>query len=137
MKEFIGFVVFVLIVVLILRYAVMRPPEHMTNAEVQSAMQTYGTPDTSKKIDVSKYPIYGPTVDKSEIEAARQNKFHPKKPKAANYPQIYGPDLIMVPGTKSGSDDDMYFGINPDLKTAFPTDGPPQPYLSDFSKFQH
>lgn len=120
-----------------------RNRESMTNADVQTVVNTYGTsPGPSTKKEITKQPIRGPEVDKSAVEAAKKTKFHPKKPKAANYPEIYGPDLVMPPGTKpfektsDESADDSYFGINPDLKKAFPTDGAPQPYLTDFSKIQ-
>lgn len=115
----------------------------MTNADVQSVVNTYGTsPEPSTKKEISKQPIRGPEVDKSVVYAAEKGKFHPKRPTAAKYPEIYGPDLVMPPGKKpfekptEETGDDSYFGINPDLKAAFPTDGPPQPYLADFSKIQ-
>ena len=60
------------------------------------------------------------------------------------YPDIYGPDVPMTPnakhsGGKETSDDvtnDSY-DYNMDLQKAFPTSGPPEPFLTDFSKFQH
>lgn len=115
----------------------------MTNADVQSVVNTYGTtPQPAVKKEITKQPIRGPEVDKSGVEAAGKTKFHPRKPKASKYPEIYGPDLVMPPGTKpfekpaEETADDSYFGINPDLKKAFPTEGAPQPYLADFSKIQ-
>jgi hypothetical protein len=32
---------------------------------------------------------------------------------------------------------DQTYEFNPELKKAFPVDGPPQPFLTDFSKIQH
>jgi len=124
--------------------------EHMTNADLISTLKTFGdkkeTPPKSSK-NPTEAPIYGPKTSKLE---------HPtptNKPNSADgsgvYPDIYGPEYVGVPGsTKSSShengkhssdgphDDDAY-QFNPDLQKAFPTNGPPQPFLTDFSKFQH
>jgi len=82
----------------------------------------------------------------------RQRSLHPNRnrsPAEAEsydsriYPDIYGPDVELVPGTKPRSnkhksDDtsDPSYDFNPDLQKAFPTSGPPQPFLNDFSGFQ-
>jgi len=41
-------------------------------------------------------------------------------------------------GAKHSSDDvsDCTYDYNPDLQKAFPTSGPPQPFLTNFSGFQ-
>ena len=56
---------------------------------------------------------------------------------------IYGPDVVAAPGEKikhakheSDRVDDDTYDYNPDLQHAFPTNGPPQPFLTDFSKIQ-
>jgi hypothetical protein len=123
-----------------------RSQEHMTNADLISTLKTFGTKkETPPKSSTTptEAPIFGPKTSKLE---------HPKptnKPNSANgsgvYPDIYGPEYVGVPGsTKKGGkhesdgdrDDDAY-QFNPDLQKAFPTNGPPQPFLTDFSKFQH
>jgi hypothetical protein len=43
------------------------------------------------------------------------------------------PGLFVSDQTQVGAG----FEYNPDLKNAFPYDGPPQPFLTDFSKIQH
>lgn len=136
----------VLSLLAILAVSMYRQQEHMTNKDVQSALQKYaGTADTASKYEstgVSEYPIYGP-------------KARPPEPKPAPgpggdgrhdsriYPDIYGPDVELIPGTKPRSnkhksDDtsDPIYEFNPDLQKAFPTSGPPQPFLTDFSGFQ-
>lgn len=116
-----------------------RTRESMTNAEVQSMMQTFGTSSESKQdTQVSKHPIRGPEVDKSQVKAADDKKNKPTKSRKADYPQIYGPDIVMPPGTNPNAtgSESSYFDVNPDLNKVFPTNGAPKPYLTDFSKFQ-
>lgn len=123
--------------------------ENMTNKDVQSAMQKYGgTSDKDpahESVSVSEYPIYGPTAKKPAPEP-KPNAGGDGKDDSRMYPDIYGPDVELVPGTKpkpgSGgkhkSDDtsDPSYEFNPDLQKAFPTSGPPQPFLTDFAPFQ-
>lgn len=124
----------------------------MTNKDLVSALQKFG--EQSKSSDSSKpsiqeAPIYGPT-------AAPPSQPFPAPPKkgangtTSDYPDIYGPDVAMTPGTgksctkdppgthasDSATSEDCTYSYNPDLKKAFPTDGKaPQPFLTDFSKF--
>jgi hypothetical protein len=119
--------------------------EHMTNKDVMSAIKKYGTEDPSmskKPTDkLSDAPIYGPRV--APIEQPSPTKPSGSKTDSSTYPDIYGPDVIASPGeklkhAKQASDrvDDDTYDYNPDLAKAFPTSGPPQPFLADFSKFQ-
>jgi len=65
------------------------------------------------------------------------------KEKAA-YAEPDGPSYInpktgeKIKNAKHESDNvnDETYDYNPDLQKAFPTSGPPQPFLTDFSKFQ-
>ena len=130
--------------------------EHMTNADLVSTLKTFGTEGTvkAKKDFASEAPIYGPKAP----------QVVPAPPKSDGgdsgsgvYPDIYGPEYQGPPGAKTSknktkknqqgndlinpnhqSDDtsDPTYEFNPDLKKAFPTEGPPQPFLTDFSKFQ-
>ena len=126
--------------------------EYMTNSDLISTLKTFGDKnDTSKKKATTpiEAPIYGPRT--SELE-------HPKPTVAPGssdsgvYPDIYGPEYQGVPGStrkksdnkkisgkheSDGDRDEDVYQFNPDLQKAFPTDGPPQPFLTDFSKFQH
>ena len=119
--------------------------EHMTNKDVISAIQKYGTKDDKKekKTNPQQAPIYGPKAEPVEHPS-------PTKPSSkgngttGEYPDIYGPDVVAAPGEKiknakheSDNLDDSTYDYNPDLQKAFPTSGPPQPFLTDFSKFQH
>lgn len=117
--------------------------EHMTNKDLMSALQKYGTDDKKKTSDQpTQAPIYGPKVAPVEQPA-------PTKPSSKSnsdssvYPDIYGPEVVASPGEKikhakheSDRVDDETYDYNPDLQKAFPTSGPPQPFLADFSKFQ-
>lgn len=123
-----------------------RNRESMTNADVQSVMQTFGTTkEPSKTGQPSQTPIKGPRAVPPSEEDIKERESVTKFYKGSSYPNIYGPDIAMAPGTKPGlfenskeKDDmmDSYYMINRDLQSAFPTEGPPQPYLADFSKIQ-
>ena len=124
-----------------------KPREGMTNKDLLSTLNKFST--TSKpKLTPNEEPIYGPKVPEVEEPA-------PAPPAGNNgdgtsvYPDIYGPEITPVPGKKKAKhgkkgkhesdnvEDDTY-EFNPDFKNAFPTDdNEPQPFLTDFSKFQH
>jgi hypothetical protein len=119
--------------------------EHMTNKDLMSALQKYGTNDKSsekKGTDKpSQAPILGPKAAPPPEEPA------PTKTNTTSdssvYPDIYGPEIIASPGEKvkhakheSDNVEDDTYDYNPDLQKAFPTSGPPQPFLADFSRFQ-
>lgn len=145
--ELLWFLVAILAIILATYY---RRRESMTNADVQSAMQDYG--DTSGKHqkhtsgEVGEFPIYGPKIKHPPVKPSGDDDGNSKNKKRNTgiYPDIYGPDVPMTPGKrphdgKHHSDDtsDDTYQFNPDYQKAFPTDGPPQPYLTNFSKFQH
>lgn len=117
--------------------------EHMTNKDLVSALQTHGTPDQPKKQEApSQAPIYGPSGIQAP-PAPTKGKTNGKDTGNGSYPEIYGPEYQGVPGMKQksakhSSDDtsDDTYDYNPDLQKAFPVEGPPQPFLTDFSKFQ-
>ena len=110
----------------------------MSNSDVLTALKQYGvdTNDNKKKQDKKTESIYGPKgIMSEEPEPNLSAKGNPK----AIYPQIYGPDIPLVPGkkvqTQDGEDDGNDYNI--DLAKAFPrADGPPQPFLTDFASFQ-
>lgn len=114
--------------------------EHMTNSDVLAALKEYGVdPEEPKKKGEKKIPtesIYGPkAIMSDEPEPNLSQKIDSK----ATYPHIYGPDVPLVPGkkveTKDGQGSDYDYNI--DLAKAFPrADGPPQPFLTNFSSFQ-
>ncbi len=122
--------------------------EHMTNKDVMSALKKYGTDDdkkkTSKPDQPVQAPIYGPKAPPVEHPTPTKPSSKGSSSDSSVYPDIYGPDVPMEPGKKcstSGkhtSDDveDCSYQFNQDLQKAFPTNGPPQPFLTDFSKFQ-
>jgi len=128
-------------VLVILFFAPRR--EFMMNKDVVAAMKGFGTEDkSSKKPQHDSYtPIYGPPSGGTDDPKSTPSINKPSKTKAVGtYPDIFGPEASMVPGTKpnkkSGEDSEPQF--NPDFKKPFPK-GPdePQPFLTDFSKFLH
>lgn len=109
--------------------------ERMTNKAVA---KTHGEQAPSE------LPLYGPNATAPPPEPSGTSPSSKGSGSSGGtYPMIYGPDAILAPGTKppsgkTSSDDtsDPTYEFNPDLKKAFPTEGPPQPFLTDFSKFQ-
>lgn len=128
-------------VVLFLMLASMTTYEHMTNKDLMSALQTFGTKDASKKETdkPQQAPIYGPRV--APVEQPTPVKPPTKSSSDSGvYPDIYGPEVVATPGEKivhgKQASDETEPEYNPDFQNAFPTSGPPQPFLADFSKFQ-
>jgi len=116
--------------------------EHMTNADLMDTLKTFGeqTPKKAKK-STSQLPIEGPPAKAPEHPTPEPNSGG--NTDSSLYPQIYGPDIVMAPGKKpkngkesSDNTDDSNYEFNPNFQKAFPTSGPPQPFLGDFSKFQ-
>ena len=138
----VGFIVLIVVIVYVTQFRI----ESMSNKDLVSALQTHGTPDAKKKKkdQPSELEIYGPKAEKVVPSTPSGSKTGSDS--SGSYPDIYGPDIPLVPGTKTkkmpnkhSSDevDDETYDYNPDLQKAFPTEGPPQPFLTDFSKFQH
>lgn len=138
----VGFFLLVAVIIFVTRSRI----ESMTNKDLVSALQTHGTPDAKKKKkdEPSELEIYGPKAEK--VVPSKPGSSKSGSDNTGVYPDIYGPDIPLVPGTKkkampgkhaSDEVDDETYDFNPDLQKAFPTEGPPQPFLTDFSKFQH
>ena len=151
--EIIWFIVLIICLAVIILYIPKR--ESMTNKDLLNTLSKFEKKEPTKKEDTPyEMPIYGPKTSKIEPKPA------PSKSKGGNdnggdvniYPDIYGPEVNLTPGTnhtktmhkKNGKvesdtidqDDDVY-QFNPDFQKAFPVYGDPQPFLTDFSKFQH
>jgi hypothetical protein len=133
--------------VVVVLYFLFPSQERMTNEDLIATLKTFGTqsppPKTSK--DPSEVPIYGPMGEKPDDSPSSTSGVSRLAPPASgDYPEIFGPDSVTVPGVqkkkadngKHSSDGDVY-DYNPDLAKAFPTSGPPEPYLTDFSKLHH
>jgi hypothetical protein len=121
----------------------------MTNKDVISMMQSYGSKDEDTKKKKADKPAEAPILGPKSGGMGPSPSTQPTKDSNAggSYPEIYGPDAPMVPGTTSKSCstsskhesdnvEDCTYDYNPDLQKAFPTSGPPQPFLNDFSPFQ-
>ena len=134
-------------IALLIFLASMTTYEHMTNKDLMSALKNYGTEDskkdTKKPATPEEAPIYGPKV----APVVQPSPTTPPSKSGSNsssvYPEIYGPDVAAIPGEKvlsakheSDNLNDDTYDYNPDLAKAFPTSGPPQPFLTDFSRFQ-
>ncbi len=133
--------------ILVVLLVSMTTYEHMTNKDLMSALKNYGTEDkkdSKKKDTIPEAPIYGPKV--APVQQPSPTKSTSGDGGSGVYPEIYGPDVVATPGEKikhakpgkheSDKVEDDTYDYNPDLKNAFPTNGPPQPFLTDFSKFQ-
>jgi hypothetical protein len=118
----------------------------MTNKDVASMLQAHAMPDSpsdkKKKKEVNDLQIYGPTVP--ELEHTSGSKNGKLRPVSGEYPDIYGPEYTTGPGVKpkkpkneSDNPNDETYEFNPDLQKAFPSEGEPKPFLTDFAKFQH
>jgi len=122
--------------------------EKMTNKDLLATLSTFGKTGTkSKPKDPYEEPIYGPKVPKLEdpVPAPAKGKGDDS---GDTYPDIYGPEITPVPGKKqckskngkhqSDCPEGESYSFNPDLEKAFPMEeNEPQPFLTDFSKFQH
>ena len=116
--------------------------EHMTNDDLLSTLKTFGDAAPKKKknpADTDKASIFGPRAPAIIPADPGKTKLAPTA--SGVYPDIYGPEITATPGTKPKSSkhesdnvDDKTYEFNPDLQKAFPTEGPPQPFLTDFSK---
>lgn len=127
----------IIAVILVILLASMTTYEHMTNKDMLTALKEFGVDDdVSEKKPQGKAPIYGPKT--SGIAEPDPSAYEDELGDSAGmYPDIFGPDTAAAPGTKNLSySEDEYNDYNVDLKAAFPTDGPPQPFLTDFSEFQ-
>ena len=133
----------------------------MTNNQLMSALNSFekaGTKSNNPKLD----PIYGPSANPPAFPSSTNGGGRNGKSTGGPYPQIFGPDTAPQPGTGRGGGNgkigqsSVYVNpvgpgqmasdqgeepvgpeFNPDLKNAFPYDGPPQPFLTDFSKILH
>lgn len=123
-------------IILVVLLASMTTYEHMTNKDVLTALKGFGVEDQPEKTGPKTAPIYGPkTTEVVEPEPTPNEEGDDDS--GRKYPDIFGPDVVASPGTKNlkySEDGDNDYNI--DLKNAFPTDGPPQPFLTNFSNFQ-
>ena len=136
----------VIAIILLVLLVSMTSYEHMTNKDVISAMKNFGVDDTTTSINSPniKVPIYGPKTDLPFATEPTPNDKKAEEDSLRRYPDIYGPDTspqlsygrITVNEKIPCSGDDGSYDYNVNLKTAFPTEGPPQPFLADFSSFQ-
>ncbi len=142
-------VLIILLAIVAILIATSYKREHMTNDDVMKALQKYGTADEPKKKKdsniESKQTIYGPHAKQPPAEPSPTSHSGSKdrNQHTGSYPQIYGPDIPMIPGKRpsrpkheSDKTDEETFDYNPDLQKAFPQEGPPQPFLTDFAPFQ-
>jgi len=143
-----------ILLVLAILVIVFHKQEHMTNKDLLETLSKFGKANTKSK-GTYEEPIYGPKTTKAEPVPAPTTK--PGSEDTNVYPDIYGPEITPVPGKKtkksskpsdahvkpgtgiqaSDDNDDETYAFNPDFQDSFPTDeNEPQPFLTDFSKFQ-
>ena len=137
--------------------------EHMSNKDLIDTLKTFGVDDSGqekpKKSEMTKQEIYGPGLSEAEKPQPKPKSDDETSKKArSSYPHIYGPDYQGPPGapyeqtpyevsdgpktekpyqySPYGLKTEKPYQFNPDFQKAFPVNGPPQPFLTDFSKFQ-
>jgi len=123
--------------------------ENMTNKDLLSTLRTFGTKDKKSNLTPNEEPIYGPKVPKLQDPTPASSSNGDNDANA--YPDIYGPEITPIPGVlnkhksspigkhaSDGNKDEDAYQFNPDLAKTFPMEeNEPQPFLTDFSKFQH
>jgi hypothetical protein len=125
--------------------------EKMTNKDLLATLRTFGTKDRTPSLTPNEEPIYGPKVPKMEEPTPVSSKTGDDG--TSTYPDIYGPEITPIPGAlnkrktkpkargqhaSDDHEDEDTYKFNPDLEKAFPMEeNEPQPFLTDFSKFQH
>lgn len=136
------------VILLVISLAILvfyKPVEGMTNKDLIATLKTFGEKGTMPKPkDTTEEPIYGPRIPRQQSPTPSSSKG--KTDYSSIYPDIYGPEITPIPGQKkactSGKHEsdcagDSTYEFNPDFKNAFPNENGFQPYLNDFSKFQH
>lgn len=136
-----------LAVVAILVVIFYRPRENMTNKDLMDTLKTFGEHSKKKQTkDIHQEAIYGPKTTKVEEPKPSSAKGGKDDDDTNIYPDIYGPEITPIPGSKvckkgkheSDCASDDAYQFNPDFAKAFPREeNEPQPFLTDFSKFQH
>jgi hypothetical protein len=127
--------------------------EHMTNSDVQKKQDHHKTATTwdsvHKKKDVknekpSERQLRGPQIsDKDAQEQKDKDKPQPLSSKAPNYPDVYGPEILKVPGHKDSGVPGSHESHKPEPYDFIPAaefpKGPiaPSPFLTDFSKIMN
>jgi hypothetical protein len=121
----------------------------MTNKDLINTLNEFekdGTPPTKKNSE----EVYGPKTVKGKSVLHDYETITSDTNEVSAYPDIYGPEITPVPGKSSEKYNELgkqvsdfvdpnepTYQFNPDFKKAFPHDkNEPQPFLSDFSKFQ-
>jgi len=141
-----------ILIILFIAVLAWSSQEHMTNKDLVAALKTYGVDDSGQikpKDPPENQEIYGPGLKESEKPPPKplsEEDEAKKKNARSAYPHIYGPEYQGAPGQsfeppglekseKPYSEAEPHY-FNPDFQKAFPVEGPPQPFLTDFSKFQ-
>jgi hypothetical protein len=116
----------------------------MTNSDVQKKQEHHKTATTwdsvhKKKTEPEEAKLKGPQTSVLSDSEKEAPKALPSQTKTVDYPEVYGPDLQLVPGHKDSHSSSMSntesnsYDFLPAAE--FPS-GPqaPQPFLTDFSK---
>lgn len=123
--------------------------ESMTNKDLLDTLKTFGEKGSkpkSKSKDIYEEPIYGPKSGGLQEPEPTPGNGKSGHSDSNPYPDIYGPEVTPIPGSKvckkgkheSDCSDNEVYQFNPDFDNAFPrAEGEPQPFLTDFSQFQH
>ena len=116
--------------------------EHMANEDVHKKQEHHKTATTwdsvhKKKFKESEERLKGPLVPKVDTSKDDPDNSEPEtKHKNSMYPEVYGPDLNLIPGHKDSTNSTNSSDYDFVPFSTFP-DGPkaPSPFLGDFSPF--
>lgn len=110
--------------------------EHMTNSDVKKKLEHHKTATTwdsvHKPKKIEETSIKGPQITAKEAHEQHNPEPSDDPKKSPNYPDIYGPDILLEPGHKDNGLPGSYDFLP---ANEFPA-GPkaPSPFLTDFSK---
>jgi hypothetical protein len=114
----------------------------MTNSDIQKKQEHHKTATTwdsvhKKKTEPEEAKLKGPQTSVLSDSDKEAPKALPSQTKTVDYPDVYGPDLHLVPGHKDSTSSSSSTSNTHDFVPAaeFPK-GPeaPQPFLTNFSK---
>jgi hypothetical protein len=122
----------------------------MTNNDLINTLNQFGKDGTPQSKSKNTEQLYGPKTIKSKHDDHEYEKINSDSNGNNIYPDIYGPEITPIPGKNSEKHNqygkqvsdfvdhnESTYQFNPDFKKAFPHDkNEPQPFLTDFSKFQ-
>lgn len=116
------------------------PREFMTNADVQKKLDFHASKPKSWNMSKEKdgeHKLMGPRISSEQEKEVEEAKQKSSSDTSSVYPEVYGPEVIQVPGHAGHAGQEGIFQDTYTSFAEFPA-GPkePQPYLGNYSIFQ-